>query len=315
MATGQIAAAFTEDLRMLPAAEVAAVGSRSLDRARAFAARHGIPRAYGDWRELAADPGVDVVYVATPHAAHHGVSAVMLEAGKAVLCEKPLALNTGQASDLVGRARRRGVFLMEAMWTRCLPAIRAMTAVIASGDIGEPRLVVADFGFTGPDDPRHRLRDPSQGGGALLDIGVYLASLAHLVLGPPAGVIAAATLTPEGVDAATTMMLTYQSGALASLACSIVAQTPTVAAICGTAGQIVLGRRFYAPAGFQLWHGDRVTRQVRAPYRGHGLAHEAEEVMRCLAEGRTESPLVPLTASVSVLGTLDQARAQAGGGV
>lgn len=311
LATGRIAGMFAEDIRTLEGAELTAVASRSKERACAFADRHGIPRRYGSWAQLAEDPEVDVVYIATPHVAHHPAASLMLEAGKSVLCEKPMALDAAQAADLADRAQRHGVFLMEAMWTLCLPAVRKMTEMIAAGAIGEPRLVVADFGFTGSDDPRHRLRDPALGGGALLDIGVYLAALSHLVLGTPTAVTAAATLTPQGVDAATAFTLSHASGALAMLTCSIVCETPRSAVICGTNGMIQLDH-FYAASGFDLWRSRRLAEQVSAPYTGHGLAPQAAEVMRCRREGLTESPLVPLSATVAVLRTLDQVRSQVG---
>jgi predicted dehydrogenase len=311
LATGHIAGMFAEDIRMLEGAELTAVASRSKEQAGAFADAHGIPRHYGSWAQLAEDPEVDVVYVATPHVAHHPATSLMLEAGKSVLCEKPLALDAVQAADLVDLAKRHDVFLMEAMWTLCLPAIRKMTEMIAAGAIGEPRLVMADFGFTGSDDPRHRLRDPALGGGALLDIGVYLAALSHLVLGPPTAVTAAATLTPEGVDAATAFTLSHASGALAMLTCSIVCETPRSAVICGTDGMIQLSH-FYAASGFELRQNRHLPEQVSAPYSGHGLAPQAAEVMRCRREGLTESPLAPLSATVAVLRTLDQVRNQVG---
>jgi predicted dehydrogenase len=309
---GRVAGIFASDIRALPGAELVAVASRTEDNARAFAAEHRVPRAYGSWARLAEDPEVDVVYVSTPHAAHHAAAALMLDAGKAVLCEKPMTLDAEQAAGLTCRAGQHRVFLMEAMWTRCLPALRRMTEMITAGAIGEPRLLTADFGIQAPPDPRNRLWIPDLGGGALLDVGVYLASLARLILGPPTAVTASAALTPDGVDATTTFTLSHAGGALAALACSIVTDSPRGAAISGTEGRILFPRRFYGAASFELWRGEHMVERVHAPYIGHGLAHEAAEVMRCLRAGLTESPLIPLAETVGVARTLDQVRALIG---
>lgn len=309
---GRAAGVFASDVRALPGAELVAVASRTEDSARAFAAEHGIPRAHGSWARLAEDPGVDVVYVATPHGLHHAAAALMLDAGKAVLCEKPMTLDAGQAADLAGRARQGGLFLMEGMWTRFLPAIRRMTETIAAGAIGEPRLLTADFGILSAPDPRNRLWIPELGGGALLDVGVYLASLARLILGPPTAVAASATLTPEGVDASTTFTLSHADGAQAALACSMVTDSQRAAVISGTEGRIVIPRRFYATTNFELWRGEVMVERVHAPSIGHGLAHEVAEVMRCRDAGLTQSPLMPLAESIGVLRTLDEVRALIG---
>ncbi|GAB2621060.1 Gfo/Idh/MocA family oxidoreductase [Streptomyces capparidis] len=315
LATGGIAAAFTEDLRLLPDAEVVAVGSRSAESAHRFAKTHGIPRAHGSWAELAADPEVDVVYVATPHSAHHAATELLLRAGKAVLCEKPFTLNTRQARELTALADERGLFLMEAMWTRVNPVIRRMAELIADGAVGEVRAVHADFGFAAPAEATHRLRDPHQGGGALLDLGVYPVSFAHFVLGAPAHIAAWARLSPQGVDENTGILLGYDSGAVATLTCSIVAGTPVVAAVSGTAGRIELPHGFFHPDGFVLHRLGREPEHVRVPggeESGNGYTHEAVEVMRCLRAGRTQSPLVPLADTLAVMETLDAVRERIG---
>ncbi|MGW4970995.1 Gfo/Idh/MocA family protein, partial [Streptomyces albidoflavus] len=199
LATGAMAAAFTEDLRQLPDAEVVAVGSRTAASARRFADRFGIPRAHGSWAEFAADDQVDVVYVAAPHSEHLRAAGMCLEAGRAVLCEKPLALSARQAGELVALARERDVFLMEGMWMWCNPLVRRLAALVADGAVGEVRTVSADFGLPGPFPPGHRLLDPARGGGALLDLGVYPVAFAQLLLGEPERVTARAALSAEGV--------------------------------------------------------------------------------------------------------------------
>jgi predicted dehydrogenase len=311
LATGTIAGTFVNDLALLPDAEVAAVGSRAPDAARRFAARHGIPRAHGSWAELAADPDVDVVYVATPHSAHHEAARLCLEAGKAVLCEKPFTLDLATSQDLITLAGERGLFLMEAMWMRTIPAIRRVAELVADGAIGEVTAVYADFGIGGEFDAAHRLRNPALGGGALLDLGVYPVTFAHLFLGPPQRTAALASLTPEGVDDNTGIIFGYDGGAVATLHCGIVGDSPTAATIVGETGRIELPSPFYRPDRFTLYRGEQAE-LVHVPFRGNGMGYEAEEVMRCMAEGRLESPLVPWSATLDVMRSLDAVRAQIG---
>jgi predicted dehydrogenase len=311
LATGGIATRFTEDLALLPDAVVAAVGSRSLQPAQAFAQKHNIPQAHGSWQALADDEGVDVIYVATPHSAHHAATMVCLEAGKAVLCEKPFTLDAVTSEELVNTARAKGLFLMEAMWMRTNPNIQRIVELIADGAIGEITHVYADFGVVGQFPIGHRMRAPELGGGALLDLGVYPVTFAHLFLGVPESVQACAALTPEGTDQNTALLLGYASGATATVHCGFVGETPQRAVITGTTGRIEVDRHFYRPDGFTLVRGGEAE-QISLPVRGNGMAYEAEEVMRCLRGGLTESPVIPLSATLDVMRTMDAARAQIG---
>jgi predicted dehydrogenase len=315
LATGGIAAAFTADLVDLPDAEVVAVASRTEASAKAFAERFGIDRAYGDWAELAADEDVDVVYVATPHAAHRVAAGLCLSAGRNVLLEKPFTLNAREAGELVALAREHGRFLMEAMWMYCSPVMRRLKALVEDGAVGEVRSVQADFGIAGPFPPSHRLRDPLQGGGALLDLGVYPVSFAQLLLGEPAGIAASAVLSEEGVDLQTGAVLSYESGALASVHCSIVGGTPTAASVTGSLGRIDIPQGFFHPERFVLHRAGREPEEfvhdpADAPH--NSLKHEAREVMRALRAGETESPLVPLDGTLAVMRTLDTIRDRVG---
>ncbi|MEO3973143.1 Gfo/Idh/MocA family oxidoreductase [Streptomyces sp. CAU 1734] len=312
LATGGIAAAVTAELQSMENAQVVAVASRTEASAKAFAERFGIPRAHGDWAALAADPEVDVVYIASPHSAHRAAAGLCLEAGKAVLCEKAFTLNSAEAEELVALARERRVFLMEAMWTYCHPLIRKLTELVGDGAVGEIRTVQADFGLQGPFDPGHRLRDPALGGGALLDLGVYPVSFAQLLLGEPGLVQAHARLSPEGVDLHTGILLGWESGASALLACSIEADTPQTAAVTGTAGRIEFDRGFFHPERFVLHRAGREPEEFRTGGERASYRHEAEEVMRCLRAGETESPLVPLDGSLAVMRTLDAVRERIG---
>ncbi|SOD87013.1 Gfo/Idh/MocA family protein [Streptomyces sp. Ag109_G2-15] len=315
LATGGIAAAFAADLVDLPDAEIVAVASRSQESAQAFAERFGVTRAYGDWESLAADADIDVVYVATPHAAHRAAAGLCLAAGRNVLCEKAFTLNAGEAEELVALAKEHDRFLMEAMWMYCNPLVRRLKALVADGAIGEVRTVQADFGLAGPFPPAHRLRDPALGGGALLDLGVYPVSFAQLLLGEPDEVAARAVLSEEGVDLQTGALLSWESGALASVHCSIVGGTATAASVTGSRGRIDIPSGFFHPDRFVLHRDGRAPEEFTAdPADGPrtSLRHEAEEVMRALRAGEKESPLVPLDGSLAVMRTLDAIRERIG---
>ncbi|WP_330340426.1 Gfo/Idh/MocA family protein [Streptomyces sp. NBC_00557] len=315
LATGGIAAAFAADLVDLPDAEIAAVASRRAESARAFAERFGAARAYGAWESLAADPDIDVVYVATPHAAHRAAAGLCLAAGRNVLCEKPFTLNLRETEELVALAREHDRFLMEAMWMYCNPLVRRLKALVDDGAIGEVRTVQADFGLAGPFPPAHRLRDPALGGGALLDLGVYPVSFAQLLLGEPDAVAASALLSPEGVDLQTGAVLSWESGAMASLHCSIVGGTGGTASVTGSRGRIDVPAGFFHPERFVLHREGHDPEEFTAgPADGPRttLRHEATEVMRALRAGEKESPLVPLEGSLAVMRTLDAVRERIG---
>ncbi|WP_316776635.1 Gfo/Idh/MocA family protein [Streptomyces sasae] len=315
LATGGIAAAFAADLVDLPDAEIVAVASRTAASAEAFAERFGIGRAYGDWESLARDEDIDVVYVATPHSAHRAAAGLCLEAGRNVLCEKAFTVSGREAEELVALAKEHDRFLMEAMWTYCNPLVRRLTALVADGAIGAVRTVQADFGLEGPFPPAHRLRDPVLGGGALLDLGVYPVSFAHLLLGEPDGMSARAVLSEEGVDLQTGALLSWESGALAMVHCSIVGGTGTSASITGSHGRIDIPDGFFHPERFVLHRDGRDPEEfVMDPADGprNTLRHEAREVMRALRAGEKESPLVPLDGTLAVMRTLDTLRGQIG---
>jgi predicted dehydrogenase len=311
LATGGIAATFTRDLALIPDAQVLAVGSRSMAAAQSFANTHSIPRAYGSWQALADDPDIDVVYVATPHSAHLAATRLCLAAGRAVLCEKPFTLDRASSVALVDLARSRGLFLMEAMWTRTIPAIRRMLELVADGAIGEVRHVSADFGISGAFPPEHRMRAASLGGGALLDLGVYPVTFAHLFLGPPDHVRAWGSLFPEGTDENTAILLGYDNGAAATLYCGMSGETSQRAVVTGSKGRIEVPRLFYRPSGFTMVRNGE-GEYVDIPFTGNGMNHEAREVMRCLRAGALESPLVPLADTLAIMATLDDARGQLG---
>ncbi|HYN74804.1 MAG TPA: Gfo/Idh/MocA family oxidoreductase [Candidatus Limnocylindria bacterium] len=310
--TGGIATAFVLDLELLPDAEVVAVGSRSQTSADAFGDAHDIGHRYSTYAELVADPEVDVVYVATPHPGHYAAALLAIEAGKAVLVEKPFMLNAREAEEVVAAARQQGTFLMEAMWTRFLPHVVEVRALLAAGAIGDVVSVVADHGQWFPEDASHRLFAPELGGGALLDLGVYPISFCSMVLGTPSRVTAAGTKAFTGVDAQTSLLLEHASGAHGVVTTTLAAATANTAVINGTAGRIEIARTFYAPSSYTVY--DRVGQPElhTVPFAGHGLRMQATEVGRCLRAGLTESPIMPLDETLAIMRTMDEARRQTG---
>lgn len=306
LGTGRIARTFTEDLLLLPDHIVAAVGSRTLETAEEFAARYGAARAYGSYEELAGDDRIDVVYVATPHTAHHPAARLCLEAGRPVLVEKPFTTSAAEAEDLVALARDRGLFAMEAMWTRFNPLVVRLRELVRDRAVGDVKAVYADFSFAVAFDAEHRLWSPDLAGGALLDVGVYPLSFAWMLLGPPKTVQATASSAPTGVDANTGMLLGYDSGAVALLHCGLQADSPQTATVVGTAGRIELAAPFYRPTAMTLYREGGEPETFTADPPGHGFTYEAEEVARRLRAGETESPDMPLDETLAILSTLDQ---------
>lgn len=311
LATGRIARDFATALALLPDAEIAAVGARRLSSAEEFAAAYGARRAHDGYAALVADPDVDVVYVASPHALHREHVLMAFEAGKAVLCEKALTLTGEEAAELVAESRRRGLFLMEAMWMRCNPVIRRVQQLLATGDLGQVTQVRADLGWYVEAPPTDRLLDPVLGGGALLDMGVYTLTFAQLFLGEPDRVASAAGLSGAGVDLNVAMALGYPSGAVASLTASMTGATPRTGSIATERGRFDFADSFHHPTRV-VWTSLGVTETVEETLIGTGLAHEAVEVMRCLRAGETESPLVPLDESVAIMRLMDRIRSQIG---
>ncbi|QFG26624.1 Gfo/Idh/MocA family protein [Actinomadura sp. WMMB 499] len=310
LGTGGIAATFTEDLLLLPGHEVAAVGSRSAGSATAFAERYGIPRAHASYAGLAADEGVDVVYVATPHPMHLEPARLCMEAGRAVLVEKPLTTSAADAEKLAAAAREHGVFAMEGMWTRFNPLVRRLHELVADGAVGEVTSVYADFSVAAEFDASHRQWSPDLGGGALLDLGCYPVSFTWPLLGPPATVQVTASPAPTGVDANTGIMFGYESGALALLHCGLVGDSPHAATVVGTRGRVDIAAPFYRPSSMTVLRTGAPPEEVTVDVAGHGFTYQAEEVARCLRAGLTESPLMPLDETIAILRTLDEIAAR-----
>ena len=309
LGTGNIARSMAEALKLVPDAKPLAVGSRSWKTARAFAGTWDIPRHYGSYEELLADEDVDIVYVATPNGAHHDNIRAAMRARKHVLCEKPLCISAELARNCAAEARAAELFLMEAMWTRFLPAVRQAVNRARSGEIGELTLLEADFCAVRKHADWPNLFDADLGGGALLDLGVYPLTLARHVLGRHDSVSGTISACETGVDTMASIKLSYSSGAVARLRCGFQENLPRTATISGSRGRIVLQEPFHCARQIVLESTDGVPREViDLPPTGIGYAHELIEVQSCLAKGLIESPIMPLNETVEVLEVIDGLR-------
>jgi predicted dehydrogenase len=301
---GRIAESVLPDFAHVEGARVTAVASRSAERGADFARRHGIPRAHGSYADILSDPEVDVLYLATPHAQHEAVALAAIAAGKALLVEKSFTATPEGTAAVVAAARTAGVFVMEAMWTRFQPVVVAMRELIADGAIGEVRAVQADLGVSRVYDPADRLFALELGGGALLDLGVYVVSFAQMLLGTPDTVTATGSTFPTGVDAEAALLLGYADGRAATLTCSLRYPTPGAARVLGTEGWIDVQPRFHHPDTIVLNRTGAEPETITRPQTGTGYAHELVEVTECLRAGRTESTVMPLGDTQAVMDVL-----------
>jgi predicted dehydrogenase len=309
---GEIATRFAEGMREVDGGTVTSVGSRSLDRAQAFAARFDIPGAVGSYEALADDPDVDAVYVATPHSRHAADTLLFLSAGKHVLCEKPFALNVTQANEMIAAAEANRRFVMEAMWSRFLPAYRALREVLLEGRVGEPLLVESSFGWRTPDiDPTHRHFDLAQGGGALLDLGVYTVNLSQFVLGPVESVAARGHVGTTGVDEHVAAVLQHSGDRLSVVQAAIRTPLTCTARIACTGGVIDIPAFMHCPDHFVV-RTPAGEERIDASWHGEGLRFQVEEVHRCLEAGLLESPVMPWHETIGIATVLDDIRAQVG---
>ena len=312
LGAGVIADLVGADIASSPGSEIVAVAARDASRAEAFAAARGIPRSYGSYAELVADPDVDVVYIATTHAQHHEHALLALRAGKPVLVEKAFTLNARQAREVVAEARARNLFCMEAMWTRLNPLLRQAVALTEGGAIGDVLAVRADLSKLFPYDPTHRLYDLAAGGGALLDLGVYPATVVWMFLGRPDEVQALGTLAPTGADVTVSQQWRYDRGPIAQLFCTAAGPSPFGGLINGSDGWISIEPRLHRPDQIVVHRGSDTEVIKEDPIPGNGYLLEVQEVERCLRERRTESENIPLDDTIAILEVLDEVRRQLG---
>ena len=308
---GGIARAFAKDLTFLEGHTIGAVGSRSLINAQVFANDFG-GTAYGSYEELVNDSTIDAIYVATPHPAHHDNVILALNAGKPVLCEKPFAVNAAEAQAMVDAASHNKVALMEAMWARFLPHYAKVREIIASGVLGPILSIHADHGQRLADQNIPRLVDPHLAGGALLDLGIYPISFAHMILGNPLSINSSAVMTNKGVDAQTSMIFTYESGAQSVLTTTMIEQTPCRAVVAGLHGWLEIDRTFYNPASMRVILNDGSVTQYPSTYTGHGLREQAESFKQLVQSGKLESEILSWQDTIDIMKTMDAVREQIG---
>jgi predicted dehydrogenase len=312
LASGGIAQAFARDLSYFNHHIVAAVGSRAQESADSFAAEFPGCTAYSSYEALVADPTLDAIYVASPHPYHVSNTVLALNAGKPVLCEKPLTINAAEARQMKAAADANGVALMEAMWARFLPHMHKVREILASGILGDIWAVEADHGQRLSDYANPRHWEPSLGGGALLDLGIYPISFAHMVLGVPDKITSSATFTDKGVDASSTVIFDYKNGAQAILTSNMMVSTPCRATICGTLGKIEIDRTFYNPTSMRVIMHDGTTTEYSNDYKGHGLRDQALEFERVVRSGAKSSAILTPEESILIMESLDEVRKQIG---
>jgi predicted dehydrogenase len=308
---GGIAQAFAKDLTFIKGHTIGAVGSRSLTNAQQFANTFG-GTAYGSYEELVADTSIDAIYVATPHPAHHDNVILALNAGKPVLCEKPFAVNAQQAQAMVDAAAKNKVALMEAMWARFLPHYAKVREIVASGVLGPILSIHADHGQRLADQGIARLVDPQLAGGALLDLGIYPISFAHMILGNPTSITSKAVMTDRGVDAQTSMIFSYDNGAQAVLTTTMIEQTPCRAVVAGLHGWLEIDRTFYNPASMRLILNDGSVTEYPNAYTGHGLREQAESFKQIVQSAAVESKVLTWKDTVDIMKSMDTVRSQIG---
>lgn len=311
LGTGWIADLFTRDL-LLSDLHVAAVGSRSLDKAREFASRFDGPRAFGSYEELVADPDVDIVYVATPHPMHAGNALLALDAGKHILVEKPFTLNSAEARQIVERAKEKNLVVLEAMWTRFLPHMRRLHQILEDGVLGELKSLSAEHRQSLPTDPKHRLNALELGGGALLDLGIYPVSFAHDILGSPTSIEAVARFKETGVDAEIVTIMRHRDGVISTSVSSLDCAGPNTAVIYGSKARIEIATTWYTPTTFRVIDDqENLMEEFTQTVPGRGMQFQALEMERLVRAGKT-SELMDPAESVAIMETLDAIRRKIG---
>ena len=312
LGAGKIADKFCEALGYTEGSEVYAVASRNADNAKMYAAKHKAAKWYSNYNDLIQDENVDIIYIATPHAFHYEQTILCLQNNKAVLCEKPMSLTIQQTTEMIEVAAKNNLFLMEAMWTGCMPFIEKIVSLIKEDAIGLPQYIAADFGFTAPNDPGSRLFNKALGGGSVLDIGIYPIFLTALIFGEPSVIKTVSTLTATGVDAYASVIMQYAGGQTAHVLSAINFNTAVEAEIIGTKGRIKISNPWFKATELTLILNDGTTEKFSMPHAGNGFEHEIKEVMYCLDNGLLQSNKVPHQLTLSVSKIMDEILRQAG---
>ena len=310
--TEGIAGAFANDLSYLNDHTVAAVGSRALTSAHNFSSKFPGCVGYPRYSELVADPDLDGIYIATPHNFHAEHTILALKAGKPVLCEKPFAINVNEVELMVNVATQNQLTLIEAMWTRFLPHIDKVREIISSGVLGDIQTLQADHGQRLSDSNNPRIWEPALGGGALLDLGIYVVSFAHLILGVPTMITAKSTFTDKGVDSQTSAIFEYNNDAQAILNTTLKNATTCTAIVSGDKGRLEIDGAFYKPTSMRIVLYDGTTTEYSNDYKGHGLREQAIEFARCVRSGLIQSPMMSHNESIAIMRSMDEIRMQVG---
>ncbi len=303
---GKIAHNFVKDFFLVQDATLRAVASRSLKKAKSFAADYNIQEAYGSYQALFDDPKIDVIYIATPHNSHMDLSIQAMKAGKHVLCEKPLAINKSQVKKMLAVAKQNKVFLMEAFWSRFNPTIIEVSEKIKNGVIGDVNYLNADFNFKATFDPNSRLFDPELAGGALLDVGVYPIFLAYLLFGKPKSIAASSLFSETGVDVQTAMQFKFENR-LANLMCGLNSKSDMIAKIHGEKGSIFIDARWHEASGYRIEKNEESTQHSK-PKLGKGYAYEIMECINCISLGNIESKSWSHQDSMNLISICDEVR-------
>jgi predicted dehydrogenase len=312
LGTGNMAHEFAKGLQHAVNVELIAVASRRQDSADRFAGEFELTKSFAHYEALAADPDVDLAYVSTPHSCHLHNSLMCLEAGKPVICEKPFTINAQEASLLIETAREKRLFLMEAMWTRYIPAIVRLRELLADNAIGQLQVMLAGGAFMPPFDPDAYLFRPDLGGGVLLDAGVYPVSMASMIFGSPTKVLAAGSIADSGIDEQVTALLQNENGSVASMYVSLRANAAPDITLLGDRGKIHVHAPMFAPSKLTLKVGDAKEEVLQLPFAGNGYQFEAVEAANCIMDGRTESAVMPLGETLTIMQTMDEIRRQLG---
>lgn len=307
---GKIAHHFCKDLLLVEGSELYAVSSRSKEKAVDFGSQYNATQSYGSYDEMLADPNVDIVYVATPHDSHLEYALAAIEAGKHVLCEKPLAVNYAQVSQLTEGAQEKGVFLMEALWTRFNPVIGQVIDKVKDGAIGIPTYLNSTFSFYKDIDPSSRLFNPKLAGGSILDVGIYPVFLCYTLFGMPQSIAATGILSDEGIDVQMTALLDYGGGA-SQLMSGLQADCDMTSKIYGTEGQLIIDSRWHEAQSYQIKKADKEI-TYKHPTIGRGYAHEIIECMNCIESNQLQSSKWSHQDSLNLIAILDEIRRQVG---
>lgn len=312
LSTGWIAHKFATALQVVPNSELYAVGSRSLKTAELFASEFNIPKAYGSYEELVNDPEIDIVYIGTPHNLHLENALLAMEHNKHVLCEKPMGVNLKETTRMLDKAKEKNLFFMEALWSRFLPNIIKTKELIDSGEIGEIKLLTASFCIKSDNGPEHRHYNIDLCGGTILDIGIYNIFLSLLLLGNPQAISATAALDIQGGDNSANYTFKYKKDTLAVMYSSFLGNQDVVAEIHGTKGKIVLDHLWFCPGNVKLYDQDGIKKIFNFEFKSNGYEFEAEAVVNCLLDGKTQSELWSWDDSIQLINVMDEVRKECG---